>query len=174
MREEWRDIIDYEGLYQVSNLGEVKSLEKLRGIVIKKEHLLSLMERRDGYCQVTLTKNGKSVKKLVHVLVAQAFIPNYENKKTVNHIDGNKQNNTVNNLEWNTQRENIIHAYENGLKARGTQRKDSKLSAIQVKEILDNYIPYDRKFGTRALAHKYNVNKTTIWRIVNNKSYKDI
>lgn len=124
MVEEWRGVKDYEGLYQISNTGKVKSLYRnneriLIGDIIK------------GYLRVELTKNKKIKKFLVHRLVAQAFIPNPENKPYVNHIDGNKENNNVSNLEWCTQRENINHAWETGLneKQREKLRKMNPLKA---------------------------------------------
>lgn len=119
MEEIWRDIKGYEGYYQVSNLGRVRSLD--RYIVNKKgerkhftERYLTQVSRRD-YLGVTLSKNDKSKMFSTHILVAKAFIANPENKPEVNHIDGNKQNNKVDNLEWCTRSENELHAYKNGL-----------------------------------------------------------
>ena len=119
MEEIWRDIKGYEGYYQVSNLGKVRSLD--RYIVNKKgerkhftEKYLAQVSRRD-YLGVTLSKNNKSKMFSTHILVAETFIPNPENKPEINHIDGNKQNNKVDNLEWCTRSENELHAYKNGL-----------------------------------------------------------
>lgn len=116
MEEIWKDIQGYEGLYQVSNLGRVKSLARLdtRGQRVS-EKILKLGKHRAGYFRVNLYKNGKMKQYLVHRLVALAFIPNPENKEQVNHIDGNKQNNVIENLEWCTHSENIQHAYRTGL-----------------------------------------------------------
>lgn len=105
--ERWRDIPGYEGLYQVSSLGNVR-----RGERIKKPHT-----DHGGYLTVWLSKNAKMKCLKVHRLVAQAFIPNPDDKRTVNHIDGNKKNNGVENLEWATHSENIIHANKTGLRA---------------------------------------------------------
>lgn len=107
MQEIWKDIKEYEGLYQISNLGNVKSL--------KRNKLLKPIKDKDGYLCVTLYKMCKLKEKKVHRLVAQTFILNPENKPQVNHIDGNKQNNVVNNLEWCTRLENIEHAWKIGL-----------------------------------------------------------
>lgn len=97
MEEIWKDIVDYEGLYQVSNLGRVKSLVR-KGVL--KEKMLKPFIHQKGYLQIGLHKNGKYIKYLVHRLVAEAFIPNPNNLPEVNHKDENKQNNVVSNLEW--------------------------------------------------------------------------
>lgn len=107
-KEEWRDVIGYEGLYQVSNLGRLRSLR--RGTVSK------VTPNKAGYILVTLrdSKGNPSTKKL-HRLVAEAFIPNPQNKPCVNHEDGIKHNNHVDNLIWCTYSENTQHAYDNSL-----------------------------------------------------------
>ena len=116
MEEIWKDIKGYEGLYQVSNYGRVKSLEKidLKGYH-RREKILITSCGSDGYCQVGLTK--KNIRKMykAHRLVAEAFIPNPENKPQINHIDGDKTNNVMKNLEWVTREENMQHAYKIGL-----------------------------------------------------------
>lgn len=109
MNEKWRDINGYEGLYQVSNYGEVKSMRN------KKERILKPGITARGYEQVWLCKNGSKNKRFVHRIVAEAFIDNPNNYKVVNHIDGCKTNNNALNLEWCTQSHNIKHAYDNGL-----------------------------------------------------------
>ena len=115
MNEIWKDIEGYEGKYQVSNLGNVKSLNyKNSG----KEQNIALCNDADGYLLVNLRLNNKVKTKRVHRLVAQAFIPNPENKPQVNHIDGNKKNNKIENLEWCTCEENQRHAWDKGLKIR--------------------------------------------------------
>lgn len=101
--EEWKDIKGYEGLYQVSNLGRVRSLSryvKHRTIYILKGKLLKQRTRGKGYLAVTLCKNSKLKHYYVHRLVAEAFIPNPNNLPQVNHKDENKSNNCVDNLEW--------------------------------------------------------------------------
>lgn len=112
--EVWKDVVGYEGLYEVSNLGRIR-----RDGRIKKPHV-----DHGGYETVCLYKSSKGKWFKVHRVVASAFKPNPENKRTVNHIDGNKQNNRVENLEWATHSENIVHANETGLrKVTEAQRK---------------------------------------------------
>lgn len=118
MKEIWKDIDGYEGLYQVSNLGRVKSL-------IHKEKILHQYNVWSGYLHAVLYRNGIPKRILVHRLVAGAFIPNPEGNPTVNHIDGDKHNNCVWNLEWATMGENAHHAYVTGLKKSQKNNKRS-------------------------------------------------
>ena len=106
MTEEWRDIKGYEGLYQVSNLGNVRSLHWYGGDTIKNR---ALVNHTTGYLMVSLSNKKKCKPFLVHRLVAEAFIPNPNNYGFVNHKDENKQNNCVDNLEWCTKSYNAIY-----------------------------------------------------------------
>ena len=134
-KEIWKDIEGYEGLYQVSNLGRVKSLYKFINNNPKsksigyysEERILKCFNNKKGYKMVKLYKNTEHITKRVHRLVAQTFIPNPKKLPQVNHIDGNKINNKVSNLEWCTNRENQIHAWKNNLIKKRTG-KDNKLS----------------------------------------------
>lgn len=103
--EIWKEVIGYEGLYQVSNFGRIK----------KRNHIFKQYKDRVGYLNVVLTKNQIRKTKKVHRLVAEAFIENKENLPIINHKDGNKKNNSIDNLEWVTYKENSIHAVKTGL-----------------------------------------------------------
>ena len=106
----WRDIEGFEGLYQVSNTGQVRSLGNNRS---RKTKILKQYINNKGYKQVGLRKNGKCKKYLVHRLVAQAFIPNPNNYPIINHKDENPSNNAVWNLEWCTYKHNINYGTRN-------------------------------------------------------------
>ena len=105
--EIWKDIKGYEGIYQVSSLGRIRSLDRLdnkgritHGRILKNKH------DGGGYCMVALSKEGKQIYPKIHRLVALHFIPNVDNKPQINHKDENKENNSVDNLEWVTSKEN--------------------------------------------------------------------
>jgi len=176
MKEEWKDIEGYEGFYQISNLGQVKSRGGWCGTAKRKEKIRSTSLTRDGYVKVRLLYQGKDKTMRVHRLVAEAFVFNPENKDTVNHIDGNKQNNIVSNLEWLDRTEQMFHAYKLGLKTSrvGSQNTNAKLADEQVREIRKSYVPYSKECGTVALAEKYGVTNRVIGLIVKNKAYKNV
>ena len=121
MIELWKEHPDYQGIYLVSNTGRVKSIDKIVSCKsgatrIHKGRELKQFKNERGYWCVVITKNKKTKIKKVHRLVAETFIANSDNKPQVNHIDCNKENNCVNNLEWCTNSENMLHAYNQGLK----------------------------------------------------------
>lgn len=163
----WKDISGYEGLYQVSNNGLVKSLDRIttgnRKRKIRGKNL-SQGVNEFGYCVVALCKDGRIKMKRVHRLVADAFIPVVPGKPYINHKDGNPKNNHSSNLEWCTQKENVQHAYNAGL-----NKSSGILTKEQVNYIKTVYVPYSREFGTGALARKFGVNQTVVWNALHDK-----
>lgn len=112
MEEIWKDVIGYEGIYIVSTLGRIICLHWNNGDT----HRYLKPFDNGGYQRVVLIKDGVRKKFLLHRLVAEAFIPNPFDKPFINHIDGNKANNSVSNLEWVTPKENVSHAILNNLR----------------------------------------------------------
>lgn len=128
--EEWREVRgvgEYIGLYEVSNLGRIRT--------IATGYIRSLTVSDRGYLTVLFKRRGNSKRFYVHRLVANAFIPNPNNKRTVNHIDGNKQNNNVDNLEWATYEENISHSWKTGLRS-STKEQREAVSRLRSKPVL--------------------------------------
>ena len=176
--ETWKPIRDYEGLYEISSRGNVKALEKTvhKGKCHRswEEHILRTAVDNKGYLRTSLSRNGRSRTVKVHRLVAEAFIPNPENKPQVNHIDGNKQNNAVENLEWCTRSENVKHSYIHKLKrSDGEHNSQHKLTLEDVRYIRKVHKVRDPEFGSVALGKKFGVHRKTISRIVNGKLWKD-
>lgn len=133
MEEIWKDIKGYENEYQVSNIGRIRSLDRYKyqngryGQIqrLYRGKILKFDQDKDGYFTVKLRHK---VFHRVHRLVAQTFLENPENKNTVNHKDGNKKNNCINNLEWATEKENTQHAHKTGLAKSAMIGKKGKLS----------------------------------------------
>lgn len=152
--EQWKDIDAYEGMYQVSSHGRVRSLDRKdhRGRFWK-GRILKQVKIKSGYYQVTLLKIGKQKQIGVHRLVALAFVPNENKPKIINHKDGNKTNNFASNLEWVTVSENTKHAYDMDLINKGEKHHKAKLQNEQVIEIKKRiqqgecYASMAREFG---------------------------
>ena len=166
-KETWRPAEGYEHLYQVSNYGRVKSVDRTEtcknGVIrFRKGMVLKPHQNYSGYLWVSFCKNDVRKKKKIHRLVAQCFLPNPEGKPQVNHIDGNKHNNHVNNLEWVTPKENIHHAVENNL------RKTNKLSS---ENVLNIRASINEGVTVTELAEKHNVHYSTIYSIKNNTNW---
>jgi hypothetical protein len=156
---------NYNNFIEVSEAGDVKS----HGKIIKGEIC------KNGYKRVHVSHNGEQYKILIHRLVATAFIPNPLNKPCVNHKDGNKANNHVDNLEWCTHGENLKHAYDAGLRdLYGTAKRTRRLTSQQVKEIRASYIRGKQcEYNSYGLANKYGVSPKTIQKTVNGKNYTE-
>lgn len=176
--EIWVDIKGHEGFYQVSDKGRIRSLDRYIWQADKdgnlyqrfmKGKLLSL-KRNNGndYINVQLLEGNGSIEQnyYLHILVAEHFIPNTDNKPTVNHKDGNKSHNYVENLEWATQSEQVRHAYDNGL---NFGVKLNKEKAKEIYNFANNAI-----YTIDELAIKYDVSKRTIRSIQNKKTWRSI
>ena len=168
MEEVWKDVKGFEGLYQVSNIGNVKRLISER---VFAERLIGRTIDKYGYVKRVLSKNGKNNHFTEHRLVAIAFIDNPNNKPAVNHINGIKIDNRVENLEWCTNKENKEHAVITGItNQKGIKHHKCKLTEEQVLEI--------RKIGfsqTRmSLSKKYGVSRTNILGIIRGQFWKHI
>lgn len=171
--EIWKDIKGYEGLYQVSNYGRIKTLSRFkRSKGFNKEKILSPGKSKSGYLTVLLYKNNERKNKSVHRLVCEAFIKNKYNKKTVNHKDGNKHNNKLENLEWTTYSENGIHAFKKGLNkpSKGEKNGNSILDKQKVLEIRC----LCEKLSNAEVSRILNVNKGTVSDVKLRKTWNHI
>ena len=174
MEEEWRGLIyngvDYSDRYEISSMGNLRNSRTKKMV---KQHV-----SKTGYSTYCASLGCRGKYKLfrIHRGVAETFIENPNNYPVVNHIDGNKTNNCVNNLEWCTISYNAKHAVDKGLitPKRGTESPTAKLTEEDVVFIRQNYKPRDREFGTRALGRKFNVSHRTIEDVVHEKTYKNI
>ncbi len=164
MNKIWKDIIGYEGLYKVSNYGDVmNSRGKLRKLT-----------KHFGYSRIGLSKNGISKDHPVHRLVAQAFIPNPNNYPQINHKDFNRSNNVVSNLEWCTRIQNAQHAIKGGryIWYKGANHINAKLTNEQVIKIRELYKKKEK--SQNQLAALFSVSQRTIQFVVHGQHYADI
>lgn len=177
MSEVWKDIKGYEDLYEVSSTGRVRTKEKVRWnskcFAKRKVRYLTIKEHPCGYIYAALSKDKKQQRHLVHRLVAEVFIPNEHNKPFVNHIDGNKLDNTLINLEWVTRSENAKHAFRIGLQSnKGEKHPKHKITNKIVQEIREKFRP--RKYSSRKLAVEYGLSKTNILDIIHKRIWSHI
>ena len=176
--EQWKVIKDFPD-YMVSNYGRVFSKERIiklcdGRIRLHKGILLKPRKDKRGYLYVGLYNNKKIKLKTVHRLVIEAFIPNPENRPETNHKDGIKNNNFVNNLEWNTRRENAIHSYKNRLQIpkQGENRYNALLKNSEVLEIKG--LLKTNNLTKAKIGKKFKVSREIIYNISVNKNYANI
>ena len=185
--EKYLPILGYEGLYEVSNYGNIRSLDKLQDFPLftsggtKKQEIISRLVKgkqmkttlaNNGYLVVGLYKDKKPYQKLVHRLVAETFIENPDNKLTVNHIDSNKQNNMVDNLEWATQKENVMHCIKKGVKCTMCKSKYCNNTKIDKEKILAAIEYRNQNMTYEKIGELLGENRKTISNIINKKSHK--
>lgn len=177
MEEIWKDVVGYEGYYQVSNLGRIKSLERRInssvGTRVVKPQYKKYFINDKGYYTVNLSLKGKNKTISVHRIVSKAFIPNPENKPAVNHKDMNKLNNSLENLEWVTYQENTNHALENHSLGHNLFKYHNTNNAIKrgIKKI--RCVELDKVFDSAVEACKQlNLNTPTLVRSSANKKSK--
>lgn len=182
--EEWKDIEGYEGLYQVSSYGNVKGLAHdttyvHRGNVVVRhfgEHLMKLPNPgKDGYLSICLTKCGVQKFHSIHRLVAKAFIPQIPGKPQVNHKDGNKQNNHVDNLEWMDSREQQLHAWSIGLIPESRRQEIGEQArlrntGVKFSDEHKNKISQSLKKYVRTESHKKHISQSLKYRNCLNKN----
>jgi hypothetical protein len=174
--EVWKPVVGYEGLYEVSNYGNVKSLPYKLGKTMKDIKILNFREHNKGYLRVSLYKEKQKKDKYVHRLVAEAFLLNKNQLKQVNHKDGNKKNNYVENLEWIDSFGNMKHAWDNGLMKNVSKNltekwgKSCKLVNVLTKEVkefdtwesLSLYLGYNKHWLSKAYSSKTNFTKSCL------------
>lgn len=174
IEEIWKDVVGFEGTHQVSNLGRVKSLQGLKNnqykAFDKPERILKGSINSDGYISISVGNSKKGKRTTIHRLVAAAFIPNPLRRGNVNHISGIKTDNRVENLEWVSHSENMLHAHKTGLiKPTCGRQKLTKADLIEIKKLF--------KFGFSAakIAELYDFSDTQIratkkrtWNYINN------
>ena len=143
MEEEiWKDIEGYDGDYQISSHGRVRSFKQ------NKPRMIKTVLNRGGYVHCSLWKNNKGRNHRVHRLVGKAFVENPENKGDINHLDGDKTNNYYKNIEWATRSENIQHAFDNDLNRKGKRHAYSKtVKDLTTGEIYDSIVEASNEVG---------------------------
>lgn len=162
--EQWKPVIGYEEYYSVSSIGNVYSVRRNNNLALS-------YEKKGGYVSVELNVGGKAKRVKVHRLVAIAFLPNPENKSTVNHKNSIRSDNRVENLEWATQSENILHAFKYGNKDNhGEKHSHNKLTERDVIIILS----LKGKHTQQEIADMFKVSRENISRIHRRLSWKNI
>lgn len=161
----WKDVAGFEKFYEVSDKGVVRNKKTLKELKPKQD--------RAGYCSVTLCNGNTQKQTMIHRIVALAYLEAIDGKPCVNHIDGNKQNNSTFNLEWCTYKENTQHAIKNGLFNPAYDRHGNKHPNVKVTEkIIREIKHFLNSGGTQSEARKkFNLSTGTISNIANNKTF---
>ena len=165
INEVWKDIEGYEGIYKISNTGKVKSLARSGSGACNKDVILKDFNNGKNYRYISLTSNNKRKNHFIHRLIAYHFIPNPENKPHVNHINGIKGDNRLENLEWATLSENMLHAVKTGL----LSAPNSKLNKEIVNEIRQLF---KNGLSRKELAIKYKISLANVHRIIHYQLWK--
>jgi len=165
--EKWESIIEYDGWYEISDFGRVKRIKKGPGSTVGR--ILKTFLSKPGYCRVCLCKDTKRRYKNVHRLVMAAFVGPCPEGKQVNHIDGDKENNHIENLEYVTQSENIRHSFAIGTRSqRGEKNTQSSLTEDNVHEIRHLSLC---GLTQKSIASRFNVTRTAISSIMTGKTW---
>lgn len=171
-------VYDYNNLYEASNYGRIKSLGIYHGKTnnfFNKPHILKSKNNNDGYLMYTLANHGKINYVTAHRIIASTFLNKNNNKTQVNHKDGNKYNNRIDNLEWCTPSENVKHAFDNGLKIAkvvGMPKEKNPNAKYTQKQIDDIRNKRKKGYTLKKLAIEYNTFESYICRICKNEFWK--
>lgn len=174
--EEWRDVVGYEGYYQVSDMGRVRSVDRIDSISRHvSERMMTLSPDRGGYMKVKLYKEGKDKKVFVHRLVLAAFIGEIPFGYECNHISGMKSNNCLGNLEYCTRSENTLHAYRKLGKKSNLQGERNWASRLLQGDVIEiRQLFSTGQFSINDLAVRYKVGWSTIADVVNRRTWQHI
>lgn len=180
--EEWLPVRGYEGLYEVSSLGRVRSLDRV--VCLKNEHGRIYQRRRftgqilrqqphsgADYPQVKLSKAGIIKNRFVHVLVCEAFLGPRPDGMQAAHFDGDRQNPRLNNMRWATRSENEADKIRHGRRRQGEAAHNAILTAAAVREIRRRVKNGERQ---NALAREFRINKATLWNLLNGRTWKSV
>lgn len=178
--EIWKNLSTIRGFevyshYEISSYGRFRSIDrvypsgrKIKGVLKK------IRYNEKGYCIADISYMNKGGIVRIHKLVALAFIPNDDNKPEVNHKDGNKENNHVDNLEWATRQENIDHSVKNNLAVKGEDIHNSKLKVDDVVNIRNLYSQQKDSFNYKEVANYYNVGLATIYDVIARRTWNHV
>ena len=180
MDEIWKPVPNYEGFYEASNLGRIRSITRVKpfkcryGKIVPREYkgkiLKPTFDGRHMYLQVTLSKDGIQKRELIHRIIAKTFINNPYNLPEVNHKDEDKMNNSVSNLEW------CDHKYNNNYgtklnRTRGINNPGHKITPEIVNSIRKEYVPLSHEYGLAGLGKKYGISETHVCAILKGRRW---